>query len=240
MNLKTFGWLIAIFGQMLIALCFFVLFNLTAMLGTEICWLDFIVVSLIFWLWIFETTRHPINLNDPSGKQAAGLGMRWNCLIFYTLIAGGGAVAFIVAAFNGSPVAFKWQLLAQLIILFIAAVWLFISSSATAFAGKVYGEEQQKMSGKVNLRSTLSKLAESAATAHGLPSDINSRICRLRDDVRYISPSASEEAQELDRMIEGEATTIRYSLSDYKLNRDQISATLSNLERHFSQRKQTY
>lgn len=240
MNLKTTGWLLAIFGQILIILCFFVFFNLSDLIGSANCWLDCIVLSLIYWLWISDFFRHPIDLDDPSGKQAAGLGLRWSCIIFYSVCAGAVAIAGIVMEVSGMSFPFKWQLLAQLLILFIALAWLYIASSTTTFAGKVYEKEQQKMSGKVNLRYTLSELAEASVTNIGVPTDIVDRIAKLKEDTRYISPSSSMEASSLDSKIENEANALRLTLMDYKLNKDRATTLLTDLERHFAQRKQAY
>lgn len=239
MNLKPAAIALAIFGQALIALCFFYFFNLLQLLGTATCVLDFVVVSLIFWLWATTFVVHPIALDDPSGKQAAGLGLKWGSITLYSIFAGAVVVFGIVSASMNEPFAFKYQLLTQAILIFILLVMFFLSAYTTSFAGKVYSDQQQQMQGHADIRTAIAELAE-ASMLHDVPAELRERLSTLKGETRFIAPSSSAEARALDKTIEKEASEIRYALSDYKLNAENIDRLLTDLERHLTQRKQTY
>lgn len=241
MNLKTMGWALGLFGQLLIALCFFAFFELQNLIGIETCWLDFVVVSLVYWALISTFFRHPIDLDDPSGKQAAGLGLKWQCLKFYCITAIAVVGIGIYANMDGSfSFPFRWQLLTQIVLLFVALVWLYVSASVTSFAGKVHADQQQTMSGKVNLKIDLADLVEASQANPGVPADVQKRIATLSAEIRFLSPSKSAEATALDARITDEVRALSLALTDSEVNSERIASLLSAIERHFARRKQTY
>lgn len=238
MNLKYSGWLLAVLGQVLIVLGFFYFFDVTSLTGGNVCWLDFIVVSIVYWLCLTTFFSHPIALDDPSGKQAAGLGIRWGALTLYGVAAIAVVVLGMIVAINDKEVfRFKWQLLLQVLFLFLLLVSLYTSCSVNAFAGKVHAKEGRIKDGKTDIRIELQELMEIAQSSASVPEQVQSRISAIYDDTRFITPSASSEAKRADDKILADISTLSYAITDYELNKERISETLVALERHFRQRK---
>lgn len=240
MNYKITGWALALAGQAIIALGFFYFFDFIGLLGKESCWLNFIGLSVLYWIWLANIYAHPIRLDDESGKQAAGLGIKWGALMLFTVAVLCIFVVTLLLALSGSPLPTKWQVLAYVIVWFLLAISFFTSGVVTQFAGKVYKDQEIQKAGKVDLKYAFADLMEQIEGTPGLPAEIKERVGALSEDTRYITPSRSADATRADAKVMEDIKALSLSLSDYQLNKERVAQLLPTLERHFKQRRESY
>lgn len=238
--MKYMGWTLAAIGQVLIVLAFFVVFDVMALVGESVCWLDFVTVSLVYWVWIWTILHSPIDIKDPEGRQAAGLGIRWGALTLYSLLAFGVVATGMAMADNEEPFEFKWQLLIQIALWFFFAMSIYFSIQANEQAAHVYGEESRVREGKSAIQSEMRGLLTKAERSSDVPADVKNRIHVLDAEVRFLSPSGTAQATRMDDRIIDEVRTLAYAISNYALNREQVARTLEMLERDFSLRKSVF
>lgn len=232
MRIRPVALAIAIFGQALIILAFVLLLPMFLVMSTEVMILDMVVASLIYWLFAWNLGMAPIRLDDPSGKQAAGLGIRWTSTTWYSIL----AIIVMVAMFF---LPFVWQLMAQLVLLFGFAIALFASSAATRTAGNVYRREQFAMAGKKDVRFALNDLVDNADLTPGVPDDIKRRLRALADGCRYLTPSTSPEAINYEQYIIDDASRLREMLPQWQSYGQQASQLLSRVEQTMRRRRES-
>lgn len=236
---QLLGWALALTGQLLIALGFFYFFDVAGLAGLDVCCLDFFVVSVVYWVWLVSLFRTPVNPADKSGSQAAGLGLGIAAISFYSIAALVAVALGLIYAGTGS-FPFKWQLLIQLLLLFLLGMGLLLSRKTSEHVGEIYAQEEGARAGKVNLRMELQYLAGLSETSAGVPADVKARIRNLANEVRYITPSTSPEARMADDKIVADIRSLSYALANYAMNRERIAALLDSLGRHFSRRKAAF
>lgn len=237
MKLNIIGWVLALAGQILIALGFFCFFDVISLVGEDVCWLDFLTVSFVYWAWLVLTWRHPILTNDRSGRQASGLGIRWGALILYGVSAIIVIVAGLAMADDPDAFRFKWQLLIQLGLLFLFIVAIYVSAVTNAHSGQVFRQEETIREGKDSIRIEIQDLMYKADMTKGVPEEVKVRIHSVGDEVRYLSPNGSSEARRLDDEIVEDIRMLGYALTDYRMNSRQVSDLLDTLEQDFRRRK---
>lgn len=238
MRMNYVGWILGILGQGLILLAFLLILP-DEIFGLEsIKWLDFGVLSIVYWLWISNFTLSPLNLRDPSQKGIGGLGIKWIGSIFYTLFALGFAIACMFYAVEGTVLAFKWQILAQGVILFFLFVMLFNSAVSMDKVEEVYHAEKEKKEGKKNVRNSLQNLAFMMESRRA-PGAATARVKNLNEEARFLTPSDSDAAVEIENRIADCCEAIMLALTDVEINSRRIEELSEQLEMNFRMRKQT-
>ncbi len=227
--------ILAIIGQALIITGFMLFRGNTP---DNILWLNIVVTSIVFWLIAANFTFiQPVRLDDPAGKHAAGLGIRWGAVIWYAILAIGFMAVAGYLNYQTETISFKWQLMVQAILLFVMVGSLIASQSATDKAGQAYATEQQTMRGKMTIRQALSDLARVAEGTPGIPAEITGQIRHLSDETRYITPSQKTEALYADDRILDLASRLRPVLSAYDMNSQMIASLVSALSSELTERK---
>ncbi len=240
-KLSLFSILLALFGEALIALIFFYLIPEWA-LPTNLRVLDFVVVTAVFVIWMSNLCRPMVNLKDKSGKQVAGLGVKWFAQGLYTLCALGVVVISLVTGWSGELTAmvFKTYLLVQLGLFFLFLLGMMGAMASHRKAAEVYAQEKAVKSGKKAVRQYLADLSNAAEDAPGVPDDIRRRISELASETRYITPSESPEALRADDKITGCCDRIEFALRDYGMNKDAVERDLDQLGREIARRRKAF
>lgn len=237
MNLNILALTIGILGQAIIIAGYLLMGGSTP---GDILWLNIVVTSIVFWLLATSFGLRPINLSDPTQKQAGGLGLRWFTIMLYSILAIGFIVGCGIYTLDGKPhVEFSKQIVVQLVLFFLLLVGFLSSYAATQKTGQVYHREQNIKRGKVELKYALADLSYLADSNPEIPAHVRATMRELADETRYITPSDSLRANELDERIFAIANRLRGNLrGPYELNRQDIEQLLPQLRIDLQQRKQ--
>lgn len=237
MKFNLFGAILALVGQALIACCFLIILPPALFTGPADMWLDFTVVSVIYWLWVWVIGFAPVRADDPTQRAIGGLGIKWSAIITYSVLAAGFVITAMLMAADGKPIEFKWQILAQGIILFGFLLALLSSRSASQKTAQVFNEQQQKMAGKADIKFALQDVLTAAEDNNAVPRDVVGRLQTLSRDARFITPNASAAAGDADRRVLADCDALSAALFDYAANSRYATELLSQLERDFRRRR---
>lgn len=238
MKFNLFGVILAIIGQALIACCFLLILPVELLFaGPANLWLNFTIISLIYWLWVWVLGFAPVRADDPSQRAIGGLGIKWQAIITYSIFAGGFSITSMLLGADGSPLAFKWQALVQGIFLFVFLLAIFSSRSASDKTAQVFDNEQQKMAGKTDIKFALQDVLTGAEDNNAVPREVVQRLQALNRDARFITPNASPAAADADQRVLADCDALSAALFDYAANSRYATELLSQLERDFRRRR---
>ncbi|MDE5688331.1 MAG: hypothetical protein K2I18_06885 [Paramuribaculum sp.] len=220
---KTFYYILAAAGEALIIAAFLVF---GGEMPENILTLNIVVASIVFQLAVFTIATPAVSLDDPAGRQAAGIGIRWYVKGLYAF----AALGAMLLMNTGSIVAFRYQLIVQLVLLFVLACGIFAGITSSAKAARVHAAESQRQGGIDEARRAVRALAEQTAHAEGVSADVKARIDKLAETLRYTSPCLSTEAADTERRIVEIAGDMRRAIPAYTLNEKNIAALLDEME----------
>jgi len=208
--------ILAIFGEALILTGFLLLGGGP---DARAHWLHFAVASVIYALWMWQVLIPWIDRRDKAGGAFGALGIRWSAILAYSAL----AIAFMVAynlqydnhhirafytraslalANDQQPdvknLSFYVQLLTQLALIFILCVFLVLGKSAKEKVESVYAAEQKSSAGKENLKTAVGLLRQKLSVKNDFPGWILERVGKMEEEVRYLSPNNSAQAQALE------------------------------------------
>lgn len=238
MKLRLYGCLVGLFGQFLILSIFLWILPVSLFGDESILWLDFSVVSIVYWLWMLGSIVYSLDTEEVSQKVFAQLGISMAGLTVYSVLAIGFAIlCLLVTGWERPLVPFKWQIVIQGCALFIFLFFCLLAGHAGKQTGKVYREEKQKKAGKKNVKISIQDLLMSAEEGH-FPSYLIQKIKTLNDETRYLSPSSDPAAVHLDEQIADDCREVSVASCDFSLNQDRIEDLVVRIERNVKRRKQ--
>lgn len=237
MKPNIYSILLALFGQAII-IAGFLLFRGDC--PDNILWLDIVISSVVFWLMGWSFGMEPFSLTDHSSRKAGGLGIKWVSSLTYSICAVGFMIACGIAGHSEDGIPFKWQLIIQAGLIFLLLLGLLSSTVASEKAEEVYLKDCQTRQGKEDIRFALSVVAREAEANRSLPPGLASRIRRISDESRYISPSGSRLATETDSRILSLADRLRGAVYGNGVNPAEINNLVDTLERELSERKRAF
>lgn len=241
MKNKYLAILLALFGEGLLALIFFLLIPDYALTdGVRV--LDFLVVSVVYCLWVYNIITPLVNLKDPAHRQVGGLGIRWMAVAIYSALALLLVLGNLIYSWsgNGPGMSFAVQAVIQGILLFILLGGLLSARGSEQKTAEVYQKEQRHQQGKQDVRAALSSLLYEIQETPDVPHEIKDRVKGMVDETRYITPSSSAEALDIDSRIIGACEILRSALYDYEINKASIQARVEQIERDLRRRRQAY
>ncbi len=226
---KIYRALAILLGYGLIIACF-ILFGQSLEKNVRI--LDIIITCLVFTQFAMFTIFPLVNLNNPVQKEVGMLGIHLVTINIFSLLALGWMICGMLL-----QIPFKYQLIGQLVILFI----LFIGRYATFRSGEkvqqIYEKEQNVMEGKVSLRIVMDNLMDYMATVKDLDSSILQRLQSLHEAIRFITPSDSNEAKNFDRQFVQSVEDLIVLVRNTSMNKERIEEEVGRLERILARRK---
>lgn len=171
----------------------------------------------------------PSDNTDKSGSW----GIKWFAIILYPI----AAVAAIILL---APFAFLIQLMVHLglgLLLLIVFVAVF---GITAKVKSVATEQKATREGIQAMKRAISSVQDAILDNPDIPANFRHKVDEIEQALRYLSPSDSADAAELeDRFVET-ATDIQIGLSAFEMNRERLEISLQKLDRLQNQRKNTY
>lgn len=237
MKIRIMSLLLGIVGEILIAALFF--WVIPDALPTNILVLDFVVVSLVYWLWIYNILKPAVNFKEPSHKQVGGLGVRWISLSLYTFLAVGFVVYTLWAGITGEIPLWDFPVLViiQAGLLFFLCGGLITSEHIMQKTKDIYEEQKVLKTGKHDVKKMVQQLLFVSEDTSGIPHDIKERLKKIAGETRYLSPSVSEHCIALDADIIKNCDTIIAALADYDLNKKTVTDQIDSLERNLERRR---
>lgn len=227
--LNIYKALTLILGYGLIIACF-IIFG--ALLETETLVLDIIVSCLIFTQFTALLFFPLIDRKDPSHKEVGMMGVHFTantlCII--------ASIALMVAGII-LEIPFVYQLLGQLLILFFAVIGRITTISTGYKVKNVHARESAVKLGKESLKMEIDNFMDHVATIKGLDPSVTGRLQAIQESIRFITPSASQEAHMLDNQFIDMLSELKILMRDTGMNGERIADEVIRLERILARRK---
>lgn len=174
-----------------------------------------------------------LSKQSDNSDKAGSWGIKWTAIILYP-------VAAITAIIFLAPYAFLVQLMVHLglglllLIVFVAVLGITAKVRSVATEQKVTREGIQAM------KRAMSSVQDALLDNPDVPANFRHKVEEIEQALRYLSPSDSAEAADLeDRFVET-ATDIQIGLSAFDMNRERLEMLIQKLDRLHNQRKHTY
>lgn len=194
--------------------------------------LDIIVSCLIFTQFVQFSLFPLIKFGDSSHKEVGMMGIHFYVLIFCCIVSIGIMLYGIIY-----HIPFKFQLMGQLVVLFI----LLVGRVATLHAGEkvqqIHRKEQVIMHGKLSLKSIMDDFMDDIATVTDLDPIVKQKLTNIHEAMRFLSPSSKSEAIRFDEQFSQSVEDLKIMMRNTNLNREKILEETKHLERTLSRRK---
>lgn len=197
--------------------------------------LDIIVSCLIFTQFVQFSLFPLINFGDSSHKEVGMMGIHIYVLSFCCIVSIGIMLYGIIY-----HIPFKFQLMGQLVVLFI----LLVGRVATLHAGEkvqqIHRKEQVIMHGKLSLKSIMDDFMDDIATVTDLDPIVKQKLTNIHEAMRFLSPSSKSEAIRFDEQFSQSVEDLKIMMRNTNLNREKILEETEHLERTLSIIESTY
>lgn len=194
--------------------------------------LDIIVSCLIFTQFVQFSLFPLINFGDSSHKEVGMMGIHLFVLNFCCIISIGIMLCGIIY-----HIPFKFQLMGQLVVLFI----LLIGRVGTLYAGEkvqqIHRKEQVIMHGKLSLKSVMDNFMDDIAIVKDLDPIVKQKLQIIHESMRFLSPSSNSEALIFDEQFSQSVEDLKILMRNTNLNKEKILEETEHLERILSRRK---
>ena len=224
------SWLLLLFGEAILITAFILFRGNTP---NEILVLN-MVVSTIVYVLLFLNFRAPwIDLKDKSQKQVGAIGISW-------FVAWSYAIAAVAVMLLASELSFNIQLIIHCVLLFFLLLGIFLVHHASDKVKEVYQIETTNRNPIVEMKKAMQNLKDKISETADLPDAFIQRINALEEGLRFISPTENSEAEEMERAFIQITNELRFAISDFSMNEEQITNNLKKLERTYQNRKNIY
>ncbi|MDE5690391.1 MAG: hypothetical protein K2I38_06860 [Duncaniella sp.] len=204
-------------------------------LPDNVYYLDLIISSVIYILLFLNFARPMVRLDDESGSDVGSLGISWTFTGWYAVLS-----VICMIAMPYCDLEFKYQLIAQAILLFFLLMGIIFSRESGSKVAEVYHREKSMTDGMDNVRRQMRAVLDTLAETRNVPAPVRQRIDRINESLRYISPSDNPEAEGLETLMAESLADINRALADVELNRSLIDSRLSRTERCCENRKKLF
>jgi hypothetical protein len=190
MKTSSLSILLVVFGEVIIIAAFLFFGN-----PSEEKYLYMAVSSVIYLMWFWQTFVPWLNLKDKANRELGSLGIKWHGIIIYSIAA---IAAMLYCSFSQDEVPFNAQLIIHAILFFILFAYLVLGKSAEDKVASVHKKETIITEKRDEIKTAINNLRRKLSVKNEFPHRILERIAKLEDEARYISPSNSLQAQNLD------------------------------------------
>jgi hypothetical protein len=227
------SWLLLLFGEAII-IAAFVLFR--GSMPDNILVLNIAVSSLVYWLFFCNFRAPWIDMQDKTQKQVGAIGISWFATWSYAV----AAIGFMLAANLKYDLSFTFQLIVHCGLLFFLFLWFLLSQHSADKVAEVYHEQTAQRSGILEMKRAMRNLKDKINDTAGLPESFVKKVTTLEESLRFISPSNSNEAYDLERQFVNIINDISYAISDFSMNESAIESSLKKVERIYQNRRNIY
>lgn len=134
-------------------------------------------------------------------------------------------------------VKFKYQLICQLVVLFLLLVGRVSALRAGEKVQQVYEREENTISGKINLRAAMDDFMDYASTVDELAPTVKSKLSNIQESLRFVTPSSNPEAKNLEYQFCQIVEDLKVLMKDITMNGEKITEETEHLARILLRRK---
>jgi hypothetical protein len=230
---KTLTVLLMLAGEALIIICF-LFFGQN--LPSGILTLNIVVTTVIYALFFLDILFPMVDFNDKSHKTIGSLGLRWFFTSIYTI----AAIAAMIIFNTVKPIDLNSQILIHAILFFLLAFGIYTAVSSSQMVHDVFIEESQNRDHIDEMKKATKNVLLKLEQMKDVPSDVNSRISALYENLRFISPSDNKAAFELESAFVNQMNNLLNCLFDIPFNYEKIIENIERCESSYKERKQIY
>lgn len=194
--------------------------------------LDIVVVCLVATQWVEFALFPLVNLGKPAHREVGMMGIH-----FYVInICCVASIALVVFGII-YEIPFMYQLMGQLLILFVLLVGRMTVLHAGEKVQQIYHEEESMMQGKRSLQATIDDFMDDVASLGTLDPAASQRLSSIHESLRYLTPSSSSEALRYEEQFLLSVSELRVLMRNADTDREKIIEEIGHLERILARRK---
>lgn len=197
--------------------------------------LDIIMSCLIFTLLAQVTFFPLVNLSNKVNKEVGMLGINLVILPTFCVLSLGLMICGMIY-----EMPFKFQLMGQLVIVFILLVGRIAAIHSGDKVQNIYSKEQTKKEGKVSLRMTMVDFCDYISSVQQLDPAIVDKLNSIQESIRFITPCDTTEARMMDNQFIQSVEDLKVLMKNTTLNKEKIADEVAHLERILARRKNIY
>ena len=175
-------------------------------------------------------------LSDSFGQEVGALGLSWFALGLYTIAT--------IGVMYMANLLFFWPFTIQLLIhsglialLLLSFVGILSASNKVA---EVHAQQTQQHDGLLAMKNITQTLKRTTEISRDLPAPLSKRILLIEENIRFLSPSNTVEAQEKEQLFVRIASELSRALPHYQTDKETVETLLKKLELSFQDRKNLY
>lgn len=228
---KLYNLLAILLGYGLIIGGFVVLNHDT--LATKVLTLDIVVACVLFTQVVQWIVFPMIRLDRTHHREVGMMGIHYAVVALYALLSIGIMIYGAIAAWS-----FSVQLIAQL----GALLLLLVGRASTLHAGEkvvaVGNREARTEEGKQTLIAAMDGLIDFTSGMETLPQPLPDRLAKMREELRYVTPSIAPEARTLDRQFCETTEDLKVLMRQAPINESALMKKTDQLQNLLLKRKQ--
>ncbi len=172
-------------------------------------------------------------LSDSSGQEVGALGLSWFALGLYTIAT--------IGVMYMANLLFFWPFTIQLLIHSgLIALLLLSFVGILSASNKVAEVQTQQRDGLLAMKNITQTLKRTTEISRDLPAPLSKRILLIEENIRFLSPSNTVEAQEKEQLFVRIAGELSRALPHYQTDKETVETLLKKLELSFQDRKNLY
>ena len=172
-------------------------------------------------------------LSDSSGQEVGALGLSWFALGLYTIAT--------IGVMYMANLLFFWPFTIQLLIHSgLIALLLLSFVGILSASNKVAEVQTQQRDGLLAMKNITQTLKRTTEISRDLPAPLSKRILLIEENIRFLSPSNTVEAQEKEQLFVRIAGELSRALPHYQTDKETVETLLKKLELSFQDRKTLY
>ena len=172
-------------------------------------------------------------LSDSSGQEVGALGLSWFALGLYTIAT--------IGVMYMANLLFFWPFTIQLLIHSgLIALLLLSFVGILSASNKVAEVQTQQCDGLLAMKNITQTLKRTTEISRDLPAPLSKRILLIEENIRFLSPSNTVEAQEKEQLFVRIAGELSRALPHYQTDKETVETLLKKLELSFQDRKTLY
>jgi len=200
----------------------------------DVFWLNISVVSVVFLVnYINFFGLFGLHLNFDS--QVASLGIRWSFIRLYSIMA---ILAIVFCWYY--KVEFRYQSYIQLFVGFFLLLTIFLAQLSSEKSSSVAIEQEDNRAGKTEILRLIQEFDRMFSSNTDSWQTEKQAIDRLKENVRYLSPSNDKSARNLDKEIVVTLQKAYNCLGGTDAERAEFPSFLKTCESLLTLRKSTF
>lgn len=200
---------------------------------TAIFAMNIVISALIYGLFFSDLMVSWRNPKDKAQRKIGNLGLKWTVVFIYAI-----AAILIMILFCGA--AFMTQLFFQGIAIVVLVAGMAVSMHSSSNIRMVHEKQVAERAGVDTMRREAKELLN-AITDKGIESpEMASRISVLIEDLRFVSPSNSDSAHNLEQQFIDIMVRARAFVESLTFNIEDLSKEINRAERTLKERKAVY